>query len=283
MRSPSDASTASTSSSTLATIHEVQQYLTNDLLASASPSPIPANDPLNDPLNDASHPEGSDPPGKTFFVESILGRRWNKQTRRREYLVKWSGYEGQDTWEPKHDFKDPHFVAEFDETFNQTTAKPSRKMPKRNVTHNKRYYAHQSAAVLHLLPIRPAPPNESPVNTHPPHPPPPEESPANTSNSTTFISPNKNPLSPPHIHTTPNWTPYIQKISIHPTLHPSSGERWKNMRVLVLWKNTVEMEGESEEGSRQCFVAMDTAMDKFGRLLAIFISDKIQFGRKCLV
>ena len=63
-----------------------------------SPSPSPASPP--------SLPAPPDPPSKSdsddgfFQVENVLRRRWDKDTRKWQYLVRWVGYT-RPTWEPE--------------------------------------------------------------------------------------------------------------------------------------------------------------------------------------
>lgn len=61
--------------------------------------------------------------GDEFVVEQILDRRQHKG--RMEYLIKWQGFENQNTWEPLANLKYvQNMVVEFDKKYDQETAKP---------------------------------------------------------------------------------------------------------------------------------------------------------------
>ncbi|VIO91612.1 Uncharacterized protein BM_BM10836 [Brugia malayi] len=49
-----------------------------------------------------------------FVVEAILGERYNKRKRMKEYLLKWKGYsDAENTWEPETNLDCDELIAEF--------------------------------------------------------------------------------------------------------------------------------------------------------------------------
>lgn len=62
-----------------------------------------------EPCEPADHPFVAE---ETFLVDSILSHRGPK--KKREYLVRWMGYEGEDSWIPKKVFVDSEMAAAYE-------------------------------------------------------------------------------------------------------------------------------------------------------------------------
>ncbi|VDP13468.1 unnamed protein product, partial [Onchocerca flexuosa] len=61
---------------------------------------------------------------ETFVVEAILGERYNKKKKMKEYLLKWKGYsDAENTWEPETNLDCDELIAEFHAQQKETWGK----------------------------------------------------------------------------------------------------------------------------------------------------------------
>ncbi|KAJ3074019.1 hypothetical protein HDU98_012306 [Podochytrium sp. JEL0797] len=236
---------------------------------------------------------------ETYVVEDILARRTNKRTKVLEYLVKWEGWDNDNdnTWEPEENFDDPSLVREFNaiyypvpvpavpkkRTANTQIAKkitpPKRRktMPANladafefNPSDDEQEKNIPKTAPLILRKskqptAKAATANASPVEKH------------RSANRTAMQIIGEKEIIPAKIYAKPNWEPYlfkIKNISSIPDMPDTviPGEKYKHLQVQVQWDESVELMSKSDT----CYVKMETALTKFGRMLNMFLLEKVQ-------
>lgn len=82
---------------------------------------------MSKPKSDTPEPEPEEEAVEEYTVEKIVDSRINPDTKKKEYLLKWIGYDDADnTWEPEENLKCPDLIKAF-ETEREAREKENKK------------------------------------------------------------------------------------------------------------------------------------------------------------